>query len=122
MNLFIWPLVFILVLGSAVFLLSPSCVERVSMGVFLLLVLVLISLMESSLTPKCPESSIIANLISFGLVLITLSVCMSTLIISVEKENFLMIRKTPEWLKKVSAYIYSVVNLNGLSIFSCKIS
>jgi len=51
-NLFIWPLVFFLFLTTCLFILPPSCVERISLGVLLLLSLVVMLLMLESYTPK----------------------------------------------------------------------
>jgi hypothetical protein len=51
-NLFIWPLLFILLLTSCLFILPPTCVERVTLGVLLLLSLVVMLLMLESYTPK----------------------------------------------------------------------
>lgn len=62
-NLFIWPLVFMLFVGLVIFILPPSCVERVSMGALLLLSLVVLSLILESFTPKSPSSSVVGNLI-----------------------------------------------------------
>ena len=39
-NLFVWPLLFLLLVGTCVFILPPTCVERASMGVLLLITLV----------------------------------------------------------------------------------
>lgn len=100
-NLFIWPLVFILFLGSSVFILPPSCVERISTGVFLLLALVIMSLMMDSFTPKSANLSVIGGLIEFNMFMITWAILVSTLIISIDKENFLMVKKIPQWLKNL---------------------
>ena len=50
-NLFIWPIVFILFLAMSIFILPPNCVERVTMGSLLILTLVIMSLMLDSYTP-----------------------------------------------------------------------
>lgn len=97
-HLFIWPLIFVLYLGTCIFILPTSCVERVTMGVLLILTLVICSLMLESFTPKSADPSIVGKLIAFDMFMITLATVISTLIISIDKENFLMIKKIPRWL------------------------
>lgn len=97
-HLFIWPLVFVLVLGTSMFILPPSCVERISMGILLILTLVVSSLMLDSFTPKSADSSLIGKLIAFDMFMVTLATVVSTLIITIDKENFLMVRKIPQWV------------------------
>lgn len=109
-NLFIWPLVFVLVLGVGVFILPACCVERVSMGVLLLLSLVILSLMLENITPKSANPSVIARLISFDMFMLTLATVISTLIISIHKDNSLILTKIPQWLKNILLkYIGSIV-------------
>ena len=104
-NLFVWPLVFILFIGMSVFILPPSCVERASLGVLLLLSVVILSLMLESYTPKSAASvSIIGKLIGFCLFMITSATVASTLIISVDRDNFVY-RNIPSWLRNVSQKI-----------------
>jgi len=104
-NLFVWPLVLVLALGSGVFVLPAACVERVSLGVMLLLALVVMSLMMEATAPKSAEPSVVGRLISFDMLMLTLATVLSTLVISVDKESFLMVRKTPQWLKNVSPLV-----------------
>lgn len=105
-NLFIWPMVFVLVIATGIFLLPPSCAERISLGALLLLTLVISSLMLESFTPKSPEPSVINNLIAFDMFMITWSTVLSTLIVSIDKENFLMVKKIPQWAKDVKKFIF----------------
>lgn len=51
-NLFIWPLIFILFLTMCLFILPPTCVERITLGVLILLSLIVMLLMLESYTPK----------------------------------------------------------------------
>jgi hypothetical protein len=51
-NMFIWPLVFILFVIMSIFILPPVCVERVVMGVMIILSLNVMLLMLDSYTPK----------------------------------------------------------------------
>ncbi len=104
-NLFVWPLVFVLAIATGIFILPPSCVERVSMGVLLLLTLVISSLMLESFTPKSAEPSVISNLIAFDMFMVTWSIVISTLIISIDKENFLMVKKIPQWARDVNIFL-----------------
>jgi hypothetical protein len=120
-NLFMWPLVFILFITMGIFLLPPSCVERVTMGVLLLLTLVIMSLMLESYLPKTSTSiSIIGRLISFNMFMVTWSTVVSTLIIGIDKDNFVY-RAIPSWLKKFMLnYVAKAVCKYGTlnSIFS----
>ena len=101
-NLFIWPLVLILFIAMSIFILPPTCVERASMGVLLLLSLVIMSLMLESYTPKSSSSvSVIGKLIGFSMFMVTWSTVISTLIISIDKDNFVF-RNIPPWLKNVN--------------------
>lgn len=104
-NLFIWPMIFVLAIATGIFLLPPSCVERISLGALLLLTLVISSLMLESFTPKSPEPSVISNLIAFDMFMITWSTVLSTLIVSIDKENFLMVKKIPQWAKDVTFFV-----------------
>ncbi|CAF0740801.1 unnamed protein product [Brachionus calyciflorus] len=100
-NLFIWPLMFILIIQSCVFILPPTCIERASMGVLLLLTLVIMSLMLDSYTPKNSVSlSVIDNLIGFSMFMVTWSTFVSTLIIGLDKDTFTY-RPIPTRLKNI---------------------
>ena len=57
-NLFVWPLIFILFLTTCLFVLPPTCVERITLGVLLLLSLVVMLLMLESYTPRNSYSGI----------------------------------------------------------------
>lgn len=105
-HLFIWPLVLLLILGGSVFILPPSCVERVSVGVLLLLALTVLSLTLETFSPRAANPSIIAKLVSFDMFMLTLATVLSTLIVSVDKENFLMVRKVPQWTKNVGNFYH----------------
>lgn len=101
-NLFIWPLLFVLTIASGLFILPPSCVERASMGVLLILSLVVMTLMLETYTPKTSMgSSVIGRLLGFSMFMITWSTVFSTLIISIDKDSFVH-RNIPVWLKGVS--------------------
>lgn len=101
-NLFIWPMVFILFIAMSVFILPPSCVERVTLGVLLLLSLVVLTLMLESYTPKNSANvSVIGRLIGFCMFMVTCATISSTLIISVDRDSFVY-RKVPQWLKNVT--------------------
>ena len=111
-NLFVWPLVFILFIAMSIFILPPTCVERTTMGVLLLLTLVVMSLMLESYTPKSSSSvSVIGKLISFNMFMVTWSTVISTLIISIDKDNFVF-RNIPPWLKNVRFYFILIKFLN----------
>ncbi len=100
-NLFVWPLVFIMFIAMSLFILPPSCVERASLGALLILSVVVLSLMLESYMPKSSASvSIIGKLIGFCMFMVTLATVASTLIISVDRDNFVY-RHVPEWLKNV---------------------
>ncbi len=51
-NMFVWPLVFILFVIMCIFVLPPICVERVVMGVMIILSLIIMLLCLESYTPK----------------------------------------------------------------------
>jgi len=100
-HLFINPLLFILLIAMSVFILPPSCMERATMGVLLLLSLVIISLILDMYTPTGSLSiSIIGKLIGFTMFMITWSTVVSTLIISIEKDYFVF-KTIPTWVEKV---------------------
>lgn len=100
-NLFIWPIIFILFITTSVFILPPSCVERITLGVLLLMSLVVLSLMLESYTPKTSANvSIIGKLLGFAMFMVTSATVASTLIISVDRDSFVY-RSVPEWLKSV---------------------
>ena len=102
-HLFVYPLIFILFITMSLFILPPSCIERATLGVLLLLSLVIISLMLDSYTPKNSSTiSIIGKLIGFTMFMITWSTVISTLIIGIHKDFFIY-RTVPIWLKNVSS-------------------
>ena len=105
-NLFVWPLVLVLFIAMGIFILPPSCVERVSLGVLLMLSLVIISLMLESYTPKAAGMSVIGHLIGFNMFMVSWATVIATLIISIDKENFLMVKKIPPTLKNVFSIIF----------------
>jgi hypothetical protein len=86
-------------MGMTIFILPPTCVERASMGVLLILSIVLISLMLESYTPKNSTNiSVIGKLVGFTMFMITWSTVISTSIIGIDRENFTN-KTLPTWLK-----------------------
>lgn len=82
-----------------IFILPPTCVERASMGVLLLLSIVLISLMLESYTPKNSTSiSVIGKLVGFTMFMITWSTVFSTFTIGIDRDNFTN-KTLPNWVK-----------------------
>mgnify|MGYP001810855700 CR=1 FL=1 len=100
LNLFIWPIIFILFVGSGLFVLPPSCIERVTMGALLMLSLVIMFMMLESYTPRSSSNinSVLTQLIVFSLFMISLSTFASTTIMSIDK-NAIVYRAVPMWLK-----------------------
>jgi nicotinic acetylcholine receptor len=108
-NLFVWPVVFILFIGMALFILPPNCVERVTMGVLLILTLVIMSLMLDAYTPKSSSKiSIIGKLIAYAMFMITWSTCLSTVILSLCKDSF-VVNPIPVSLKNVDFKIFAKI-------------
>jgi hypothetical protein len=115
-NLFVWPLIFILILAMSIFILPPSCVERITMGSLLILVLVIMSLMLDSYTPKSSSrNSIAGRLIGFSMFMVTWSTVISTCIISIEKDMF-TIKVIPVWLKNVTFIGFDLLYMIKFSI------
>ncbi len=82
-----------------IFILPPTCVERASMGVLLLLSIVLISLMLESYTPKNSTNvSVIGKLVGFTMFMITWSTVLSTFTIGIDRDNFTN-KTLPTWVK-----------------------
>lgn len=100
-NLFIWPLVFILILATSIFILPPNCVERVTMGTLLILSLIIIMLMLDNYTPKSStRSSVASRLLGFSIFMVTWATVVSTLIVGIDKDMF-SVKRIPLWLKNV---------------------
>lgn len=100
-NLFIWPCVFILFIAMSMFILPPTCVERVTMGVLLLLTIVIMSLMLDSYTPKATTSiSVIGRLIGFTMFMIAFATITSSLVVILDRDRFIYV-PIPMWIKDV---------------------
>lgn len=100
-NLFIWPCIFILIITMSMFILPPNCVERVTMGVLLLLTMVIMSLMLDSYTPKnSTRVSIIGRLIGFTMFMISWSTIASSIVIILDRDRFTY-AAIPMWIKTV---------------------
>jgi len=109
-NLFIWPLIFILFITTTVFILPPTCVERTTMGALLLLSVVILSLMlESYLPNSSANSSVIAKLVGFTMFMVTWSTCVSTFIIALVNMDSFAHRNIPNWIKDVFIIFYKII-------------
>lgn len=99
-NLFIWPLIFILFLITCIFILPPSCVERVTLGTLLLLSLIMMLLMLDLYTPKNSVSGwpVVGKLIMLNMFMATISTLVSSLIIGMSRDAF-MVKKVPPMAK-----------------------
>ncbi len=121
-NLFVWPLIFILLLATSIFILPPSCVERVTVGSLLILILVIMSLMLDSYTPKSSSrNSVAGKLIGFAMFMVTWSTVISTCIVSIGKDMF-TVKVIPVWLKNVQKFFFfrfnSISDLDALKLIS----
>ncbi len=93
------------------FILPPTCVERVTMGVLLLLTVVIISLMLDSYMPKGATTvTIIGTLIGFTMFMITWTTLFSCLIISIDKDYFVY-RNIPTCHEKVKFTLTILIEL-----------
>lgn len=98
-NLFVWPSIFILLVTMSMFILPPTCVERVTMGVLLLLTVVIMSLMLDSYTPKASSSvSVVGRLIGFTMFMISWSTLASSLVVILDRDRFTYVA-IPMWIK-----------------------
>ena len=94
------------------FILPPACVERVTMGVLLLLSLVIISLMLDTYMPKGATSvTIIGKLIGFTMFMVAWTTFLSCAIVGLDKDYFVY-QNIPTWLEKVKKYFYTYVTIN----------
>lgn len=112
-NLFVWPCVFILLITMSMFILPPTCVERITMGVLLLLTMVIMSLMLDSYTPKSSSSvSVIGRLIGFTMFMIAWSTLASSLVVILDRDRFTYVA-IPMWIKTVWLIIISFSNITN---------
>lgn len=111
-NLFIWPLIFILFTTMSVFILPPDCIERVTMGILLLLTLVIMSLMLDSYTPKMSTNmSTISRLIGFTMFMVSWSIMASCVVIVMNRDRFIYV-PIPMWIKNVTITLHYLLNIN----------
>lgn len=100
-NLFVWPCIFILFITMSMFILPPTCVERVTLGVLLLLTIVIMSLMLDSYTPKSSTSiSLVGRLIGFTMFMISWSTMASSVVVILDRDRFTY-SAIPMWIKTV---------------------
>lgn len=101
------------------FVLPPTCVERVTMGVLLLLTVVIMSLMLDSYTPKSSASmSVIGRLIGFTMFMIAFATIASSVVVILDRERFIYVA-IPMWIKDVNklflfsfVFVYKLIFVN----------